>query len=136
MADIIAYAGIVVAIIAVVPLYLDLFLRWRSGGNRVFLYRFKAEPFWFLVVKCVKDPIQDCRAFLDSKNLIIKDTDKAPIYARPIALDESIWFGISQSDTNDISKGVITVKDGKKTLSKMKFKDIPIHNPRERVTAV
>lgn len=101
---------------------------------RVFLYRFKAEPFWFLVVKCVRDPIQDCTAFLDSKNLIIKGTDRTPIYARPLALNDSILFGISQSDTTDISEGTIAVKDGRKTLRKMKFKDIPVHDPNEGIT--
>jgi hypothetical protein len=63
---------------------------------RVFLYRFLAGAYWFIEVKCVRDPIEDCMAFLDAKGLIVKGTDRAPIYAQPLALSESCMFTLPQ----------------------------------------
>ena len=106
---------------------------------RVFLYRFLAGPYWFVEVKCVRDPIESCTAFLDAKGLILKGTDQSPIYGQPLGLGESCLFMLPTPhvvDGRDHEEGTIIIRDAGRLLRRKKFKEIEIRDPNRPFVSV
>jgi hypothetical protein len=118
------------AIVSTVAVYLAYLRFAESKRAEVFLYRFELGAYWFIQVRCVRGQIENCLAYLDSSQLIIKGTERTPTFGQPLGLDQFALYRMPDPSALGIPpKGRITIKDGNKVLRKADFDKIPEHNP-------
>lgn len=131
MPDIIAYAGIVVAIVAFIPLYIDLFLRWRAGKSLEFelekFYEASEIPvvsLWSVRILHPTKAIEHCKVFLGDSPLPYWDSPlERPNYDKKIRVSGGANVRIPETIRDE--DALVTVKNGDTTLKKMKLNEIP-----------
>jgi hypothetical protein len=129
--DFLAYAGIMVAIVAVIPLYVDLILRWRADKDIDFelerFYEKSADPVESTESVRVLHPnraIDHCKIYLDDEALPFWDSHRErPNYEKKIRASGGANVRIPESLLND--DAYVTVKDGERTLRRMRLREVP-----------
>jgi hypothetical protein len=131
LADLVAYAGIVIAIAAVIPLYIDLVGRYRNRARIEFelekFYEANNDYFASLYGLRVLHPnkvIDHCQVFLDSQPLPWWDSPKSSlIYDHKFPIGGGGNVRVPEAARRD--DAVVIVRDGQKTLRKARFGEIP-----------
>jgi hypothetical protein len=131
LADFIAYAGIAIAVIAVIPLYIDLIQRWRSRSGIEFelekFYEASADPvesLWSVRILHPSKAIDHCKVFLGDTPLPFWDSHRdRPNYDKKIRASGGANVRIPETIRNDDVQ--VIVKNREKTLMRMRLADIP-----------
>lgn len=133
MADEVAYAALAVSIIATAPLYIDLFFRLRSGRKIDFEIEKFYEPNDELVASLysvrILHPnrvIEHCMVYLDNERLPWWDSPpRNPNYDHKLGVSGGGNVRVPEVYRAQNPDALLIVKNGKKTLRKIKFADTP-----------
>ena len=131
LTDILIYAGIAVSVLGLVPLYIDMIGRYRSRNKIVVELEkfFEAnndivESLYGVRIFHPTKAIEHCKVYLNDNQLPWWDSTHArPNYDRKIPASGGGNVRVPEVIRRD--DAIVVVKNGKKTLKKMKFSDIP-----------
>jgi hypothetical protein len=131
LSDTLAYAALIVSVVAVIPLYIDLIGRYRSKDKIEFELEKYYEPnitffegLYMMRVLHPNKPIDHCQILISGQKLPFWDSKKEnPIYDHKITTGGGANVFVPETLRKD--DAVVEVKDGKKSLKKAKFGEIP-----------
>jgi hypothetical protein len=115
----------IVAVAAVIPLYLDWWSRRKESGPPLLVQRFKEGPDWFIRVSCRRGVVEKCVVVFGGGVLYLKEQDKIGVTSMTEGGAENYRFpaGVVVPDDDPTN---ITVMDGQRLLLKRKFSGLPI----------
>jgi hypothetical protein len=135
LTDYLGYAGIAVAIIAVIPLYVDLYYRRRKPKPELYMERFidkMEKPIisnYAIRIRCVKGSAEKFKVFLDNVPVGSEDHAGAVQFVRLFMTGDAINFRIPYTTTPNQGTSEIVVKDGDKVIDKRRWNDIVWGSP-------
>ena len=130
LTQIIAVVGLIIAVGGLIPLYIDLYLRWKERRSIEFLIQRFSEPVkkpvesnWSIRILHPNKLMERCTVLYDSVPLPWWDGEDC-YYERTIEIGGGGNVRIPKSIEEENPE--IIVKDGKKIVKKKRFKEIPI----------
>lgn len=123
--EIIAYAGLLVTIAGLAPLYYDWYKRREQQKPHVYLAKFTVGTSWRITVTCVRGNIERCRVFYDGVQLTTGGADADTLVEQKLLTGEEGIYALPGSSINLRDDALVVVKDGKNgTIRREKWKEV------------